>query len=53
MKIFAENNPDFKKLNTVDLHGLQVKEALNVLKQVINEKKNGKNLFTFSVIFIL
>jgi DNA-nicking Smr family endonuclease len=31
-------------MNTVDLHGLQVKEALNVLKQVLTEKKSG-NLF--------
>ena len=46
MKIFSENNPNFKKINTFDLHGLQVKEALNVLKQVLIEKKSG-NFFIF------
>ena len=38
---FLNNNPDFQKSNTLDLHGLQVKEAITVLKQVIAERKKG------------
>jgi len=52
IQAFLNNNPDIKNSNTLDLHGLQVKEALNVLKQVMAEKRIGK--LTHSVIsFIL
>ena len=50
VQIFRENNPDFGNSNTLDLHGLHVKEAINVLKDVLSQKKQGffflKLLFT-------
>ena len=42
IQTFLNNNPDIQNSNTLDLHGLQVREALNVLKQVMAEKKIGK-----------
>jgi hypothetical protein len=47
MQIFLSNNIDIRNSNTLDLHGLHVKEAMNVLKNVIVEKKNGKILNHF------
>jgi hypothetical protein len=41
VQAFLNNNPDIQNSNTLDLHGLQVREALNVLKQVIAEKRSG------------
>lgn len=42
IQTFLNNNPGIQKSNTLDLHGLQVKEALQVLKNVMFEKKIGK-----------
>lgn len=47
VQIFNANNPDYRNSNTLDLHGLHVKEAIGVLKDVINQKKMGKQLFLF------
>ena len=41
MQIFLSNNLDIRNSNTLDLHGLYVKEAIEVLKNVMNEKKTG------------
>lgn len=41
VKIFSANNPDIKNSNTLDLHGLHVNEAINVLKNVFNGKRKG------------
>jgi hypothetical protein len=46
MQIFMSNNIDIKNSNTLDLHGLHVKEALNVLKNVLNEKQTGKKFIS-------
>ena len=45
VQAFLNNNPDIQNSNTLDLHGLQVREALNVLKQVIAEKRSGNFIF--------
>ena len=42
MQIFMTNNIDIQHSNTLDLHGLHVKEAIGVLKNVLNEKRNGE-----------
>lgn len=42
IQTFVGNNPDIQHSNTLDLHGLQVKEALKALKEVMTEKKIGK-----------
>ncbi|CAF0961236.1 unnamed protein product, partial [Brachionus calyciflorus] len=39
VQIFKENNPDFNHSNTLDLHGLHVKEAIDVLKKIITKRK--------------
>lgn len=44
VQIFRENNPDFGNSNTLDLHGLHVKEAISVLKDVLGQKKLGNIL---------
>lgn len=41
IQIFLANNPDLKNTETVDLHGLHVKEALAAVKQLINNKRLG------------
>lgn len=43
MEIFLKNNPDLRSSNTLDLHGLYVREALEILKNMINYKKQGKS----------
>ena len=42
MEILMANNPELGNSNTLDLHGLYIKEALDILKQVMYEKKQGK-----------
>ena len=42
MEIFLKNNPDLKSSNTLDLHGLYVREALEILKNMIGFKRQGK-----------
>ena len=42
IQTFLYNNPDIRNSSTLDLHGLSVKEALNVLKKVFFEKKQRK-----------
>ena len=44
IQIFKEHNPDISHSNTLDLHGLHVKEEINVLKNIITERKSGKTL---------
>jgi len=51
VQAFLNNNPDIQNSNTLDLHGLQVREALNVLKQVIAEKRSG-NLNKLSLVWV-
>jgi hypothetical protein len=41
MKIFMANNIDIKNSHTLDLHGLFVSEALDALKNVLAEKREG------------
>ena len=50
MQIFMSNNYDIKNQNTLDLHGLHVKEAIQVLKNVINEKKEGRTNHSIHVL---
>lgn len=56
VQIFKENNPDYKNSNTLDLHGLHVKEAISVLKDVISQKKTGlfflNNIYSKTKYFI-
>ncbi len=44
IQTFLTYNQDIKNSNTLDLHGLQVKEAINVLKQIMSEKKQGSKI---------
>jgi hypothetical protein len=39
--IFLANNPELKTNETIDLHGLHVKEAIAAVKQLISTKKQG------------
>jgi hypothetical protein len=42
VQIFLSNNPDIKTSNMLDLHGLHVKEAIDVFKQTFLRKKAGQ-----------
>ena len=44
MEILMANNPELGNSNTLDLHGLYIKEALDILKRVMYEKKQGKRV---------
>ena len=46
VQTFIEKNPNIHSSNVLDLHGLQVKEALNALKQIMFEKKQGEIIIT-------
>lgn len=39
LNIFALNNADLECSNTLDLHGLQVSEAIQIFKQIYLKKK--------------